>query len=627
MLDRNRHAALVALRECMKVQRAHVDIVGGIRSGVVLIVLIAVGYRFGLLSEGLSLGIGALFAAIADTADAPGRRLRAMVWGVVWSAFGTLIGGLLSGLGPLHVVIGFAFAAACGYAGALGARGGLVGTLCLVLFAVFGGDVIGTGIAFLDAALVIVGGTAYALVSLSTTPLHRMLMARIAVARAYRAYAEATHRTGLEMTAPTVAIEAMAARTVCDHYGVQGDTSDWFNGLITDLERTRLGLLAFLAMREEAPDYSQQLVLASGPVAKAIGDTIVGPFARDVDGPLAALDAVRAQAPNDRLAVLADDVVGPLRDAATRMRKPWPIGRRASLEPPPIPRIPVVPLLREHWKAGDPIREHAIRLCLAFGLANLFAVWSTIPHAYWLPMTVAWVTKPDLSGTVTRVFMRVMGTLIGIVATGIFIVLAEQFNAEVVVSIVAIGVATYLAIGYIWANYPVAVVGITIFVLMFANLAGAKATTDVIARVGFTVLAGVWVLLISITRPRRSSLTALDALERTAAAIRVYATTVRDDQDATAARVAVNRERLGALTAVNAAATEPRGLWERRGPTVEPQDAAVLLGDALSAASVVVAEELLHERHQDDPELWTRVEADLADMETRIAALRATPVG
>ena len=608
----------------MKVQRAHVDIVGAIRAAIVLVVLLSLGHRFGLLSESLSLGLGALFAAIADTTDSPGRRLRVMVWGVLWSAVGTLLGGLLSGFGPLHVVLGFVFAAACGYAASLGARGALIGTLSLVLFAVYGGDEIGTGVAFLDAGLVIVGGTAYALVSLAATPLRRMLACRVAVARAYRAYAEATHRTGLEMTAPTVAIEAMAARTVCDHSGVQGDTSDWLNGLITDLERTRLGLLAFLAMKEEAPDYSQQLVLASGPVAKAIGDTLVGPFSRDVDGPLAALEAVRTQAPNDRLAILADDVVGPLRDAAARMRRPWPIGRRASLDPPSIVNPPILPRLREHWTAGDPVREHAIRLCLAFGLANLFAVLTPIPHAYWFPMTVAWVTKPDLSGTVTRVFMRVLGTLAGIVLTVVFVLIAGQLHAEVLVSIIAIGVATYLAIGYIWANYPVAVIGITVFVLMFANLAGSPITSDVLARVGFTVLAGVWVLLFALTRPRRSSLTALDALSRTAAAIRDYAATVRDHQDATAARIAVNRERLAALTAVNAAATEPRGLWERPGPHIEPQDAAILLADALNAASVVVAEELLHERHQDDPQLWARLEVTLADMDTRISALRVT---
>lgn len=48
-------------------QRAHVDVIGGIRTGVVLIVLMAVGHQVGLIAEGLSLGIGALFAALADS--------------------------------------------------------------------------------------------------------------------------------------------------------------------------------------------------------------------------------------------------------------------------------------------------------------------------------------------------------------------------------------------------------------------------------------------------------------------------------------------------------------------------------------------------------------------------------
>jgi len=607
----------------MRVQRAHVDVIGGIRTGMVLIVLIAVGYQVGLLSEGLSLGIGALFAAIADTADSPGRRLRSMAWGVLWSSVGTLIGGLVSGMDVLHILVGFIIALACGYAGALGARGALIGTLTLVLFAVFGGNIIGTGIAFLDASLVVVGGTAYMLVALAATPLKRLIMARISVARAYRAYGEATHRTGLEMTAPTVAVEAMAARTVSDHMGARGETAEWLNGLISDLERTRLALLALLALEGDDEAYALRLAHASGRLARSIGDSLVSPIARDIETPLAALEALRDQAPNERLRILADDMVGPLRDAVGRARRPWPIGPRADLAPPPIVNPPIVPRLREHWRAGDPVREHAMRLCLAFGLANVVAVLTELPHAYWFPMTVAWVTKPDLSGTVTRVFMRVSGTLLGIIVTALFIVLARGTGLEVIVSILAIGVATYLVIGYIWANYPVAVVGITTFVLIFELLDGSNPEEDVIARVGFTVLAGVWVLLFSITRPRRSSLTALDALDRTASAIRAYADTVRSGQDAAEARARVNRERLAALTAVSAATTEPRGIWERPGPHVDPEDAAALLTDALEAASVIVAEELLQESHDDDPALWQRVDTALTDMDSRIAALRA----
>jgi len=607
----------------MRVQRAHVDVIGGIRTGIVLVILMAVGYQVGLLSEGLSLGIGALFASISDTADSPGRRLRSMAWGVLWSSVGTLMGGLVSGADALHIVVGFAIALVCGSAGALGARGALIGTLTLVLFAVFGGDIIGTGIAFLDAGLVIVGGAAYILVALAATPLKRLIMARITVARAYRAYAEATHRTRLEMTAPTVAVEAMAARTVSDHMGTRGETATWLNGLISDLERTRLALLALLALESEDEAYAVQVAHASGRLARSIGDSLVSPIARDIDTPLAALEALRDQAPNQQLRILADAMVQPLRDAVERARRPWPIGRQAELVPPPIVNPPILPRLREHWRAGDPVREHAIRLCLAFGIANLVAIVIDVPHAYWFPMTVAWVTKPDLSGTVTRVFMRVSGTLVGILVTGLFIILAKGAGLEVVVSIAAIGLATYLVIGYIWANYPVAVIGITTFVLMFEHLDGSNPEDDVIARIAFTVLAGVWVLLFSITRPRRSSLTALDALDRTASAIRAYADTVRQGQDAAEARARVNRERLAALTAVSAATTEPRGIWERPGPHVDPEDAAVLLTDALEAASVVVAEELLRESHDDDPALWQRVETALTDMDSRIATLRA----
>lgn len=624
MATRSNEAATAALRACMRVQRAHVDFVGGIRTAIVVLILIVGAYRFDLLSYGLALAIGALFASIGDCTDSFPRRIRAMAWCTLWCALGTLIGGLVSENALAHISVGILMAAVCGYAGSLGARGGLFGTLTLVLFAVFGGTDIGTGVTLLDAGLVVVGGVVYILIAISPWPFHRMGTARLAIARAYRDYAQATHRSGLEIAAPTVAMEVMNARVVLDNCGVRGATEEWTRGLLSDLERARLGLIALHALRDEAPDYVTRAVQASGVVARRIGDSLILPGAEDIEGALAALEAIAVEAPNEEFAALAEDLVAPLRDAAARARRPWPIGRRLDIHYPPITSIPIRPRLAAHWHRSDPVFEHAVRLTLAFGVANAIAVTSHIPHAFWFPMTVAWVTKPDLSGTVTRVFMRILGTLIGlaIMAALIFTLDLTPFANYGIA--LGVAVATFLAIGYIWANYPVAVVGITMFVLSFERLSGSEMKFDFLARLGFTVLAGVWVLIVALIRPRRNASTAIDSLAGTADAIRAYARSVREHGDTAATRAALTRQRSAAIVAVAAVATEPGGLWERAGPTLEAAEGAELLTEALDAAALVVVEELLQERGEEDPQLWTRVDAALADMDRRIAAAAAS---
>ncbi|MGI9197672.1 MAG: FUSC family protein [Candidatus Nanopelagicales bacterium] len=607
----------------MRIQRAHVDVVGAIRTAIVVVVIIEAAYRLGAMSFGLALGIGALFASIGDTADSFPRRLRAMAWSTLWSAVGTLFGGLVSDYGLIHVLVAFAFAAACGFAGGLGPRGGLIGTLSLVLFAVFSGSSIGTGISFLDAGLVLAGGAAYILITLAPWPFHRLGTARTSVARAYREFAQATTRTGIEIATPAVATEIMAARTVLDHAGVQGATADWLGGLLSDLERSRLALVALVTTPEEHAEYAERARRAAGVAALRIGDSLVGPLRPDVAAALADLESVVAEAPNEALAILVHDLADPLVDAASRVRRPWPTGRRAEIRRPPIVPVSVSARLKAHLHRTDIVFEHAVRLSLAFGTATIIAVAGGWSHAYWFPMTVAWVAKPDLSGTVTRVFMRIAGTLVGVVVVAVFVLLARATPVEGDFLALGVGLATYLAIAYIWANYPVAVVGITMFVLFFEHLDGAGLRFDLIARVAFTLLAGVWVLAFSLTRPRRGGSAALDAMERTVQGIRGYASAVRDRGDIAAARATLTRERTAAVAAVTAAATEPRGLFERSDRQVDPGDAAILLTDALDAASLVVTEELLGEHGRSDPALWGRIDAELDGMQKRITALRA----
>ena len=619
-----RRIAAEAVRACTLIQRANIDYVSALRTTIVVTLVLLVAYRVGLLAEGLSLSFGVLFTSLNDSTDSAVRRFRGMAWMTVWGAVGVFTGGVISEAPVIHIVAAFVAAALCGYAGALGQRGGLIGTITLVLIAVFSGTAIGTGVAILDAGLFLAGGIAVIVVHLAATPLRRLGMARRSIARAYREFAAATKRTGMDVAAPVVGAELLSAHAVLSHEGVRGETAAWLDGLVSDLERSRFALLALFAVRDEDPDYVARLIAAAGDVARDISRGLVGVRRPDPTASLGRLEAGAAAAPTDTLRVLATDLTEPLRAAAGRLAKPWPVGRRAQMSPPPVRGAAILPRLASHWRAGDPVREHAIRLSLSFGLATLFAVASGIPHAYWLPMTVAWITKPDLGGTVTRVVMRVGGTLIGIIGTTAVLFAMDALpSAAVGLAMSTVAVATFFIVAYLMANYPIAVIGITAFVILLDVLAGGDAGNEVASRIIFTVLAGLWVLLISLIRPRRQGATALASIAALTVVIRDYADTVRAGRDTSQAHAQVLAARTAALGCVAAAATEPRGFWERPGPRVDTEDAAILLTDALTAASSILAEELLRDRPGHRP-LWAQVDEALDDMDTRVRDLSAT---
>jgi hypothetical protein len=141
---------------------------------------------------------------------------------------------------------------------------------------------------------------------------------------------------------------------------------------------------------------------------------------------------------------------------------------------------------RLHW--SEPFVRHGVRLAIGIGLATAFAEASGLPHAYWLPMTIAWITKPDLEGTVSRVAGRILGTVAGL---GICALALLVFGASGYLATALSALAAGLAIAFIWANYAVAVTGVTVMVVVVFSLDGDDVAEDLVVRLAATLLAAV----------------------------------------------------------------------------------------------------------------------------------------
>jgi uncharacterized membrane protein YccC len=625
-----RRVAEEALHACLRLQRSNVQWVAGLRTGILISLALLIGLAAGHVDIALSISIGLLFVSIADSQDSRGARLRGMTWATLWIGVGVLLGGLVSESRVTHVVAALVIAAACGYAGALGPRGGLIGVLALVLFAFYAGAPVVIDVAALDAAYFVVGGAITTAVNLLLTPPRRLGAVRSGIAHAFRELQDAAQRRGLELAAPTVAAAVLSARTVVDHEGCAGVSREWATQLLSHAERTRLAMLALISERSIDPAYVDELTSRLSATAGAIADEVAAPLglpgsrrrARAREH-LAALQDLAARAPDPRLATLAQDAAESIASAVAVLDPPWPLGPRAEIVAPPRTSVPVMARLRAHLHWSDPIVEHALRLTIAFGGATLAAVIIDVSHAYWLPLTVAWIAKPDLANTVSRVTMRIVGTMVGLILVTAILVIASELPGEAIILAITVGITGALALAYLNANYPLAVIGITGFVILIEHVSGEGATYDIIARLLITALAGVWVLLVASVRPRRTGATAVVAMHATTDALRDYASIVRAGGDSTQARARVLKERTAALAAVTAATMETPGFWERAGDRVDPVEAAAVITDIIGAASSILAEELLEERGQSDPALWGRIDAELSDLDMRVEALRA----
>jgi len=146
---------------------------------------------------------------------------------------------------------------------------------------------------------------------------------------------------------------------------------------------------------------------------------------------------------------------------------------------------------RHHW-------NHGLRLALALAIATLISESTGLRHQYWLPMSVVWMSRVDLSITVERVLHRVLGTILGLLVVLLADLLVAWQNLQLL-PLAMLGVV--IAMATIWVHYAVAVTGITIWVMTLFLWLGDPVTATILTRLGATLLAAL--ILLMVRRPER----------------------------------------------------------------------------------------------------------------------------
>jgi MFS family permease len=163
------------------------------------------------------------------------------------------------------------------------------------------------------------------------------------------------------------------------------------------------------------------------------------------------------------------------------------------------------PALSDLWKGNHTFLSHGIRLAIVIMIATSISESISLPHPYWLPMSVAWMSKPDNDGTVVRIVHRLVGTIVGLLFV-LLLVVVFQPDGTSFLPIALVGAA--VAIAFIWANYAIAVAGVTVWVVALFGMVGDPVVETMGLRFLATVAAAALVLIATWVfdwRPRRAA--------------------------------------------------------------------------------------------------------------------------
>lgn len=141
----------------------------------------------------------------------------------------------------------------------------------------------------------------------------------------------------------------------------------------------------------------------------------------------------------------------------------------------------------------DRFVRHSLSLMIAIVIATVISQFVNVPHEYWIPMTVAWIFKPDQKATTLRVAERVLGTLFAIALAFLWGTFLPTPPAAL---FIVGGIGAYLVLAFLTGNYSIATFGVTTYVLALFAIAGDLYEETVIFRLVATLTAAAIVIIV-----------------------------------------------------------------------------------------------------------------------------------
>jgi uncharacterized membrane protein YccC len=486
-----------------------------LRNALAVAVPLAIGIAVGNPLGAVAVTTGALNVSFSDGRDPYFQRARRMIAWSILGALAVFVGSITGNYGWAAILIVACWAFLAGLLISLGQSAGDLGLNTLVALIVFAGRGATTPRGALNTGLlVLAGGLLQSGFCLAFWPLRRGDPERRAVGRVYLELANEVDPDSESDPAPLKPRSAEEQDTIDalgNQHTVEGER---FRLLFDQADRLRLSIYRLARLRDQLGERDNQKSEAEGDAADVL-DAVLRSAAKLLEalgtqliGRLATADIVSLRSDLDRLAETANQQKGlPLAASiasavdvlAGQLRLVSDLVDRAEVLEMRKPASRAVPdfktqfsnwvsTLRANLDWRSTVCRHAIRMSLCVAAGDWLERSLGWQRAYWLPMTVAVVLKPDFTSTFSRGVLRLLGTFAGLIlATALFRVLP----VSAVTQLLLVGGFTFCLRYWGPANYGVFTISISGLVVFLIAATGSSPGDAMAARAANTVAGGV----------------------------------------------------------------------------------------------------------------------------------------
>jgi uncharacterized membrane protein YccC len=536
--------------------RAQLKPVMALRNALGVALPLAAGIALGNAPGGAMAATGALNVAFSDGTDPYLHRGRRILSAALFVALAVFAGRFYGSNHLLALLLEAACALAAGLMVAAGPTPGDIGSITLVTLIVFSASPASSfGKALSSGLLALAGGVLQAIFSVALWPVQRYVPESRALALLYAELARSAGLSASAAEAPAATEPILTARAVLGSLdSARSLEAERYLALFSQAERIRLALLALgrlhvriarepgthddIALLNRAREvvarvlHSISAALSAGVKGdphpeclrelSELSERLRAPHAGHASPALAAtradarwqLDALRGQLAS------AVELTAHTSQSGTRE-----FDRREAAQPWSLRLAGVLAVLRANLTLDSAAFRHALRLAACVVIAEAVARSTGLHRAYWAPMTVAIVLKPDFTTTFSRGVLRLAGTFTGLaLATALFLAISPTPAMQALF----IGAFMFLMRWAGPANYGVLVTALTALVVLLFASTGVAPAELVAARALFTVIGGAIALAAYRVWPTWERTQVPEALARLLDAYRAYFQAVRD---------------------------------------------------------------------------------------------------
>ena len=503
------------------VDHSKINVAQALRNTLGVVAPLLLGQNLGMPRGGLAMASGALNVSYSDGSDPYQKRARRMLASTAWCSIAVLLGGLTAHSNVLSVATATAWAFMAGMLVALGTTAADVGVISTVVLVVYAAQPLTPRQASEAAGLALCGGLLQILLSIALWPVRRYEPERRSLAALYAELGRIATHPSEATSAPLGTREIAQAHDALSNLAT--DTSLpalRYRSLLSQAERIRLSLVTLARLRHRLTrenafhpalaaldQYRQNAAHLLKAVAQSLlsgkepgleADRLVLGIA--LAQKLALEDSATAQTFSN--AVLrdmkfqADALGGQLRAVLELARNATPQGqeafeKREAGQPLWLRFTGRLATLRANLSLQSVVFRHAARLTLCVAAGDAIGRVLHPYRAYWIPMTIVLVLKPEFAVTFSRGVLRIVGTLIGLLLAT---VLLHFLPIHTATEIALIGLFTFLMRWIGPANYGIFGVTISALVVLLISITGIAPKGVIQARAVNTVLGGVFAL-------------------------------------------------------------------------------------------------------------------------------------